>query len=220
MLTTEHVLKIYTQGSDQYDNTMATLWGQLLDRQHVMDILAPQAGERLLEVGVGTGLSFPFYPAGVSLVGIDLTPAMLAGAETRRTTFHGDTLMLRVADTERLPLSDNTFDGVLGVLTLCATPDAEQALHEMYRVCRNGGRIVIFEPALSPNPEIAYFQKELLMPSTTEHGLPKDEIVWDGTRDYLAMGKTLGMTEEHVEWFDPDHMVLSRCLIRWRVTKQ
>lgn len=110
------------------------------------------AGE-VLEAGIGTGRSLPWYPSGVRLSGIDLSPAMLSRARRRKVppgvsvTFHcGD-----VADTG---YAAGSFDAVVASFTLCVLPVESRvaALKELARVCRPGGEIRLLEYQRSRKP--------------------------------------------------------------------
>ena len=102
---------------------------------------------RLLEAGVGTGRNFPFYPMGVSaVVGIDLSPRMLARAERRRD-LSPVPIGLRQMDVTKLDFTDNTFDAAVSMFLFCVLPDQLQvpALQELGRVVKPGGPIRLLE---------------------------------------------------------------------------
>ena len=103
-----------------------------------------RARGEVLEVGVGTGLNLPFYPAGIKLTGVDLSPVMLAGARTRAEEL-GHEVVLREADAESLPFPDASFDTVVCTLSLCAIPNDRAAIAEMSRVLRPGGRLLLLD---------------------------------------------------------------------------
>ena len=77
---------------------------------------------RVLEAGVGTGRNFPFYPPGSSVVGIDISPAMLARAERRRKSA-GAEVELRQMDVTHLDFPDRAFDGAVATFLFCVLPD-------------------------------------------------------------------------------------------------
>jgi ubiquinone/menaquinone biosynthesis C-methylase UbiE len=115
--------------------------------------LGARARGRVLEVGVGTGLDLPFYPAGASITGVDLSPAMLAIARQRVADL-GVEVTLRTADAEALPFDDGTFDTVVCALSLCAIPDPATAIGEMKRVLVPGGRLLLLDHVASTWPPI------------------------------------------------------------------
>jgi ubiquinone/menaquinone biosynthesis C-methylase UbiE len=116
----------------------------------------------VLEVGFGSGLNLPHYPAQLSKlyaldpsrVGLSLAKKRLAAAK-----FPVDTLPLR-ADGQ-IPLADGSVDAVVTTWTLCTIPDALVALREMSRVLRPGGRYYFVEHGLSPDPAVARWQHRL-----------------------------------------------------------
>jgi ubiquinone/menaquinone biosynthesis C-methylase UbiE len=98
----------------------------------------------VLEVGVGTGLNLPFYPPGVRLTGVDLSPAMLAVAR-RRAAELGRQVELGEGDAAALPFPSASFDTVVCTLSLCAIPDHRAAIAEMWRVLRPSGRLLLLD---------------------------------------------------------------------------
>src|SRR5215472_14324422 len=101
---------------------------------------------RLLDAGVGTGRNVPFYPRGSSVVGIDLSPAMLARAERRRSQARGP-VELRQMDVTHLDFPAASFDAAIATFLFCVLPDEKQvpALRELRRVVRPGGAIRLLE---------------------------------------------------------------------------
>jgi ubiquinone/menaquinone biosynthesis C-methylase UbiE len=101
---------------------------------------------RLLDAGVGTGRNFPFYPAGSSVVGIDISPAMLARAERRRGQSR-DAIELKQMDVTELAYPAGSFDAAVSTFLFCVLPDELQvpALTELGRVVKPGGPIRLLE---------------------------------------------------------------------------
>jgi ubiquinone/menaquinone biosynthesis C-methylase UbiE len=101
---------------------------------------------RILDAGVGTGRNFPFYPPGSAVVGIDLSPAMLARAERRRHTAAAP-VELRQMDVTRLDFPDRSFDAAVATFLFCTLPDELQvaAMRELGRVVKPGGIIRCLE---------------------------------------------------------------------------
>jgi len=101
---------------------------------------------RILDAGVGTGRNFPFYPPSSEVVGIDLSPAMLARAERRLST--AETVVeLRCMDVTRLEFPDHSFDAVVATFLFCTLPDELQVagMRELGRVVKPGGIIRCLE---------------------------------------------------------------------------
>lgn len=101
---------------------------------------------RLLDAGVGTGRNFPFYPPCATVVGIDLSPAMLARAERRRG-LSPVPVELRRMDVTRLDFAPGTFDAAVATFLFCVLPEEQQApaLRELGRVVKPGGTIRCLE---------------------------------------------------------------------------
>ena len=101
---------------------------------------------RLLDVGVGIGRNFPFYPPGSQVVGIDISAAMLARAEPRRKSAATE-VELRQMDVTRLDIPDRTFDAAVATFLFCVLPEELQvpALKELGRVVKPGGPVRLLE---------------------------------------------------------------------------
>jgi ubiquinone/menaquinone biosynthesis C-methylase UbiE len=101
---------------------------------------------RVLDAGVGTGRNFPFYPPGTTVVGIDISPAMLARAERKRKSAVAD-VQLRQMDVTRLDFADRTFDAAVATFLFCVLPEELQvpALREVGRVVKTGGPVQLLE---------------------------------------------------------------------------
>ena len=101
---------------------------------------------RVLDAGVGTGRNIPVYPQGAEVVGIDLSPAMLARAERRRAAV-GAKVDLRRMDVTRLAFPDASFDAAVATFLFCVLPEEQQvpALQELGRVVKPGGEIRLLE---------------------------------------------------------------------------
>jgi ubiquinone/menaquinone biosynthesis C-methylase UbiE len=101
---------------------------------------------RLLDAGVGTGRNFPYYPPGATVVGIDLSPAMLARAKDRMASAAAP-VELRQMDVTKLDFADATFDAAVAAFLFCVLPDDLQApaLRELGRVVKPGGQIRLLD---------------------------------------------------------------------------
>lgn len=108
------------------------------------DRLFGRATGQVLELGVGTGANLRFYPANVDLVGVDLSPRMLERAR-RRADRLGLAVSLEVADIERLPYPDESFDTVTAACVFCSVADPVRGLQEAARVTRRDGQILLYE---------------------------------------------------------------------------
>jgi ubiquinone/menaquinone biosynthesis C-methylase UbiE len=115
--------------------------------------LTERARGQVLEVAIGTGRNLPHYPAGLTITGVELSPAMLAIARKRAADLGRDA-DLREGDAEHLPFGDASFDTVVCALSLCTIPDPVAALGEMRRVLRPGGRLLLLDHIGSTWPPV------------------------------------------------------------------
>ena len=112
-----------------------------------IDRLRLQPGERLLIVGIGTGVDIPFLPQQSEAVGVDLSRAMLRRAD-RKAVSHPGNVQLILADAAQLPFGPEEFDKVLLALVLSVVPDPHTCLAEVARVTSPGSQIVVFDKFL------------------------------------------------------------------------
>lgn len=162
-----------------------------------------QATGEVLEVAIGTGLNLPFYPDDVRLTGIDWSEQMLELARERAADL-GHPATLQQADAHHLPFDDARFDTVVCTFGLCAIPDHTQALTEMTRVLRPGGRLILADHIRSSTAPVRAVQRllELLtVPLGGEHFLrrPLDHIRASDDLDIDDRERfTLGLVERVV----------------------
>ena len=128
--------------------------------RHRRDLLASVHGD-VLEIGFGTGLNLPYYPEQVrKITAVDPNVGMhrLAQKRVRRARIEVDQ---RLLSGERLPFEDNRFDCALSTFTLCSIDNVSQALIELHRVLKPGGRFLFLEHGLSPEPKVQKWQRRL-----------------------------------------------------------
>jgi len=136
------VVAAYARWAPIYDPIFGAITGRAI--RATMDAVNALAPGRVLEVGVGTGIALPYYKADHRIVGIDLSPDMLARAEKRVTEQKlRNVEALAEMDATRLAFPDASFDTAVAMFVMTVVPDAPKALAEMVRVVRPGGRIVI-----------------------------------------------------------------------------
>lgn len=111
-------------------------------------------GKKILEVGVGTGKNFPFYPEGAKITAVDFSDRMLSRA-TEKAQRQSMKVNLQQMDAQDLKFPDNTFDTVLSSFVFCSVPDPIRGLKEVERVCKPGGKVVLLEHVLSANRILA-----------------------------------------------------------------
>lgn len=118
-------------------------------------------GDHVLDIGVGTGLSLPYYPADVDVTGLDLSAGMLASAQKKlragevRTA--GRTRLIQ-GDALHLPFHDATFDCVFMSHMVATVPDPYRAMSEALRVCRDHGYVTIINHFRSPYPVVSWVE--------------------------------------------------------------
>jgi ubiquinone/menaquinone biosynthesis C-methylase UbiE len=128
--------------------------------KHRQELLSTASGE-VLEIGFGTGLNLPHYPGRVrKITTVDPNVGMhrLAQKRVRRSGIEVDQ---RVLGGERLPFEDSRFDCVVSTFTLCSIENVQQALAEVYRVLKPGGKFLFLEHGLSPEPKVQKWQRRL-----------------------------------------------------------
>lgn len=128
--------------------------------KHRKQQLASVEGE-ILEIGVGTGLNLPHYPKHVrKITTVDPNPGMNKRLQ-RRIDQTGIAVDKHIIASEQLPFDPETFDCVVSTITLCSISGVEQALKELYRVLKPGGRLLYLEHGVSPDPKVRKWQSRL-----------------------------------------------------------
>ncbi len=137
----EHVLRAYRRYAPHYD----WLFGTVLDpgRQALSSAVTALQPASVLEVGVGTGLTLPGYPSLSKVVGVDISPEMLAQARKRAERLPNRNIRLELMDAEALTFADDSFDCVTVPYVLSVTPHPRRLVEEIRRVCRADGTIFV-----------------------------------------------------------------------------
>jgi phosphatidylethanolamine/phosphatidyl-N-methylethanolamine N-methyltransferase len=167
----DFVTRVYENLTWAYDYT----FGPTLHPGRVRAIqrMAIKPGERVLEVGVGTGINTLLYPTDCSVTGIDLTGSMLDKARDRVTREGLKNIRLLEMDAADLKFADGTFDIVYAPYLISVVPDPVSVAREMWRVCRPGGRVIFLNHFRSFNPILAWFEK-IICPFTVHIGFKSD----------------------------------------------
>ena len=168
--------RLYGRFASVYD----AMFGRLLHagRCEAMRELPLTSGDegaraRILEVGVGTGLTATLYPDDCRVMGIDLSESMLREA-ARHLASHGRrNIQLWRMDASTLAFPDQSFDVVYAAYVISVVPDPVAVLREMRRVCRAGGYIVLLNHFLSTNPLLSKLER-LISPLTAYAGFRSD----------------------------------------------
>ena len=128
--------------------------------QYRQEVLAEVEGE-VLEIGFGTGLNLSFYPDAINeIITVDNNPGVHKLAQ-KRIDKSSITVDHRILSGENLPMSDNSFDSVVSTWTLCSIEKVEQAVNEIHRVLKPGGKFFFIEHCLSNEPSIQTWQNRL-----------------------------------------------------------
>jgi len=101
------------------------------------------AGDRVLEIGVGTGLSLPFYPEEIRVTGVDISDAMLSQARERAAQLGRQAMDLHLMDATALSFGDGVFDHALVPYVISVVPEPERVMSEVRRVVRPGGSVTV-----------------------------------------------------------------------------
>lgn len=183
-----------TRTSKQYD-----LWAWCYDRtfgvlvrkrqRRAIAQLQPKPGDRVLDVGVGTGIALNFYPKDVSVVGMDLSKGMLTKAQ-RKVAEHGLThCNLVQGDAMLPPFAENSFDHIVITHTISVVSEPAKLLQWAQRVVRPGGRIVVLNHFQSTKPTIAFMEKVM-----------NPLFVWIGWRSDLTLEECMRGVELNLDY--------------------
>jgi phosphatidylethanolamine/phosphatidyl-N-methylethanolamine N-methyltransferase len=145
-----HESKLYSDFAPLYDKIFGKIFYSRLERV-IEDVEIPP-GAKVLEVGAGTGTSFPAYPAHCEVTGIDLAPDMLARARQKIKENGWTHLQVLEMNALNLEFPDNTFDYVMAFHVVTVVPDPIRMVEEAKRVCKPGGKIVIVNHFTSDVP--------------------------------------------------------------------
>ena len=130
-------------------------------------------GDRVLEVGVGTGINASLYPRGCAVTGIDFSSSMLEKARDRVARKGLRNIRLIEMDAADLKFADATFYIVYAPYLISVVPDPIAVAREMHRVCRTGGRVIFLNHFRSPNPLLAWIER-VISPFTVHIGFKSD----------------------------------------------
>jgi phosphatidylethanolamine/phosphatidyl-N-methylethanolamine N-methyltransferase len=146
--------------------------------------------DSVLEVGIGTGLNLPLYPANCRLTGVDLSQEMLDKAVDRVQTLAMPNVTLKVMDATALDFGDNEFDKAIATYTISAVPDPVAVLREMRRVVKPDGLIVILNHFRSERRVLGRVE-DWVAPVCTRLG-------WKSNLSLTPLLKQVGLTPELV----------------------
>src|SRR6201997_5301213 len=155
-------------------------------------------GGRVLEVGVGTGISLPLYAPHVRIFGTDISEAMLAKARERVAQRKLKNVEgLAVMDAEKLEFADDSFDVVMAQYVVTAVPNPEKALDEFARVLRPGGELIILT-RVSADDGMRRIIEQGLQPVVRRLGFPTAGFAWSRYAKWLAGARGIELVERRL----------------------
>ena len=155
-------------------------------------------GGRVLEVGVGTGISLPQYGSHLRIFGTDISEAMLKKAKQRVSELHLKNVEgLAVMDAEKLEFPDSSFDVVMAQYVVTAVPNPEVALDEFARVLRPGGELIILT-RVSADAGMRRFIEPQLQPVVRRLGFRTAEFAWSRYTNWLAGASSMELVERRL----------------------
>jgi len=170
-LKKEHITKIYGGQSRVYDALFKKIFYPRI--KHAIALMDIKPGERILDVGVGTGLSLSFFPRHCDVTGIDLSAGMLVQARKKVEEMGLDHINLIEMDAMHLEFPDDSFDKVFISHVVSVVPDPYRMMDEVRRVCKNNGRVVIINHFRSRNKMVAKVE-EMITPLSKKIGWRSD----------------------------------------------
>jgi phosphatidylethanolamine/phosphatidyl-N-methylethanolamine N-methyltransferase len=171
MLDYQTVTRAYALLTPVYDLLFNRIFHS--GRVAAINLLEIKPGDRVLEIGVGTGLNLPLFPRDCKVTGIDISVEMLQKARQRAKELGLAHVSLSVMDASNLEFPDDSFDHVLATYVISAVPDPVKTLLEMRRVCKPEGHLVILNHFRSENPVLGAVEWALA-PVCTRIGFKTD----------------------------------------------
>ncbi len=191
-MDTRSVAQAYGRWAPVYDAIFGPVFRQ---GRNAAVQAAERVGGRILEVGVGTGLSLPRYSRRNRIVGIDISEPMLDKARERvrrQNLSHVESIQL--GDAERLDFPDASFDVVVAQYVVTAIPNPERALNEFIRVVRPGGEIIL-TTRIGAEGGLRGAIEGVLMPLTSRLGW-RTEFPWGRYERWLSTSPAIQLREK------------------------
>src|SRR6266508_677622 len=167
----DFVARVYENIAWFYDLT----FGPVLHpgRVDAIERMGIRPGDRVLEVGVGTGINAALYPSDCSVTGVDFSSSMLEKARERVARKGVRNVRLLRMDAADMKFADDSFDIVYAPYVISVVPDPVAVTREMHRVCRPGGRIVILNHFRSQN-RVGAWMERIIAPAAKYLGFKSD----------------------------------------------
>ena len=170
------IAKTYSIYSHFYDSFFGRIFHS--GRRVANELMDVEPGEKILEVGIGTGISLPLYPKYAEVVGIDISRDMIKQAEEKKQRLDFPNARLCITDASKMPFKDSCFDKVIAAHSITVIPEPRETLKEIKRVCKKNAEIFFLNYAGSDDNLVARFEKTL-----------------SPLRNRLGLGRTIDLEE-------------------------
>ncbi|MEW6711169.1 MAG: methyltransferase domain-containing protein [Candidatus Riflebacteria bacterium] len=190
MPSSQSIQNTYDRFSSAYDFICRPLLES--GREKAVEILRPRSGEKILEIGIGTGLSLDFYPEGINLTAFDYSMGMLKESRKKLDECRNFRAALMQMDVQKMAFTDNSFDCIIAAYVLTVVEDTEKAVEEIFRVSRPGARVVLINHLRSANKFFGAIE-DLFHPIFSGIGL------FTLDRDLLGIIRKLGAENLRIE---------------------
>ena len=173
-MTKESIWNVYDRYGQFYDFT----FGRILDpgRKKAVNLMNVKSNQKIIEFGIGTGLSFKHYPKSIKIemTGIDLSKKMLNKAQIRSRKFQNLNITLKNLDGENTHFEDASFDKVVLMYVYSVTANPEKIITEALRICKDDGSIYIVNHFSQSNGRNLSVFEKIISSSTTKIGFRSD----------------------------------------------
>ena len=187
----EMVERAYDRWAPIYDLVFGGVFGK---GRHAAIVATNKIGGRVLEVGVGTGISLPQYAPNLRIFGTDISEGMLRKARERVASFRLKNVEgLAVMDAEKLEFPDDSFDVVMAQYVVTAVPNPEAAMDEFARVLRPGGEIILLS-RVSADAGMRRLIEQRLQPVVRQLGW-RTEFAWSRYARWAANARGVELVE-------------------------
>ncbi|WP_213089000.1 class I SAM-dependent methyltransferase [Siminovitchia sp. FSL H7-0308] len=199
MVKKEKLVRLFDRQAKRYakgkDSASLKRWRQELIRQ---------AEGEVLELAVGAGANFPYYPSGVKVTATDFSEEMLRKARVAAAAHHMDAVFI-CGDIEKMSFDEESFDTIVSTLSFCCYENPLGMFQKIQRWCKPDGNILLLEHGISSHVAISTFQR-------TFNPLFCRVVGCHHNRDMLELVKASGIEIDKVEshWFNMVHLIWAK----------